>query len=56
MKKLHISSCSLNQTPMDWSGNLHNIQKAIKIAHQAGAELLITPELCISGYGCEDFP
>ncbi|MEE3876454.1 NAD(+) synthase [Vibrio sp. YYF0003] len=55
MKKLRISSCSLNQTPMDWSGNLHNIQKAIKIAHQAGAELLITPELCISGYGCEDF-
>ncbi|UYI49989.1 NAD(+) synthase [Vibrio natriegens] len=55
MKKLRISSCSLNQTPMDWSGNLLNIQKAIKIAHQAGAELLITPELCISGYGCEDF-
>ncbi|MBR9872743.1 MAG: NAD(+) synthase [Vibrionaceae bacterium] len=55
MKKLRISSCSLNQTPMDWSGNLHNIQKAINRAHEAGAELLITPELCISGYGCEDF-
>nr|WP_267135891.1 NAD(+) synthase [Vibrio sp. J1-1] len=52
---MRISSCSLNQTPMDWSGNLHNIQKAINRAHEAGAELLITPELCISGYGCEDF-
>ncbi|AXT72881.1 NAD(+) synthase [Vibrio sp. dhg] len=55
MKKLRISSCSLNQTPMDWSGNLHNIQKAIDRANEVGAELLITPELCISGYGCEDF-
>ncbi|CAE6937170.1 Catalyzes the ATP-dependent amidation of deamido-NAD to form NAD. Uses [Vibrio sp. B1FLJ16] len=55
MKKLRISSCSLNQTPMDWNGNLTNIKKAIQIAHNKGAKLLITPELCISGYGCEDF-
>ncbi len=55
MKKLRISSCSLNQTPMDWNGNLTNIKKAIQIAHTQGAKLLITPELCISGYGCEDF-
>ncbi|MGP8305565.1 NAD(+) synthase [Vibrio sp. YIC-376] len=55
MNKLRISSCSLNQTPMDWSGNMKNIQQAIHVAHASGSELLITPELCISGYGCEDF-
>lgn len=55
MTTLRISSCSLNQTPMDWSGNLANIKQAIKIAHHNGATLLITPELSISGYGCEDF-
>ncbi|MBR9786463.1 MAG: NAD(+) synthase [Vibrionaceae bacterium] len=55
MKKLRISSCSLNQTPMDWSGNLANIKKAIQAAYKQGAKLLITPELSISGYGCEDF-
>ncbi len=55
MNKLRISSCSLNQTPMDWNGNLTNIKKAVHVAHEQGAKLLITPELCISGYGCEDF-
>lgn len=42
MNKLRISSCSLNQTPMDWSGNLKNIQQAINVAHESGSELLIT--------------
>ncbi|MFS1429340.1 NAD(+) synthase [Vibrio splendidus] len=55
MNNIRISTCSLNQTPMDWEGNVNNIRKAINIAHKKGAKLLITPELSISGYGCEDF-
>lgn len=55
MTTLRIGTSSLNQTPMDWSGNLDNIKQAVHLAQQNGATLLITPELSISGYGCEDF-
>ncbi len=53
--KIRVSTCSLNQTPMDWYGNIENIKEAITQANAVGAEILITPELSITGYGCEDF-
>lgn len=53
-KKLHIASASLNQTPLDWEGNLSRAKFAVDIAKDKGVELLCLPELCISGYGCED--
>ena len=39
---------------MDWDGNLHHILRAIDEARSLEAALLCLPELCISGYGCED--
>lgn len=48
------AAASLNQTPIDWTNNVQNIVYAIKTAKSQGANLLLTPELSITGYGCED--
>jgi len=49
-----VSAGALNQLPLDWEGNRQRILQAIFQAHEQGAALLCLPELCISGYGCED--
>lgn len=49
-----ISAGTLNQLPLDWEGNRQRILQAIFQAQEQGAALLCLPELCISGYGCED--
>jgi len=54
MKLLKIAAGVLNQTPLDWDGNRARIEQAIAAARAAGASVLCLPELCISGYGCED--
>ncbi len=54
MKLITLATATLNQTPMDWSDNLKHICAAIHAARQAKAHILCLPELCISGYGCED--
>ncbi|MEQ8210605.1 MAG: NAD(+) synthase [Lacipirellulaceae bacterium] len=54
MTKIRLAAASLNQTPLDWDGNLERIIAAIKTAREAGAAVVCLPELCISGYGCED--
>ena len=51
---MRIAGAALNQIPIDWENNLRNIQTAIAQAKVAGVELLCLPELCLSGYGCED--
>ncbi len=54
MSKLTIGGATLNQTPLDWEGNLSNILEAIDSGRSLGITLLNFPELCITGYGCED--
>ena len=51
---MRIAGAALNQIPIDWASNLRNIQTAIEQAKVAGVELLCLPELCLTGYGCED--
>ncbi|MGK5090641.1 NAD(+) synthase [Deltaproteobacteria bacterium TL4] len=51
---IKVGGASLNQTPLDWVGNQQNIRKAIKQAQKEHVSILCLPELCISGYGCED--
>ncbi len=51
---LKVGAAALNQTPLDWAGNRKNILKAIHEAKAEGVQILCLPELCISGYGCED--
>lgn len=54
MHKLRLAAAALNQTPLDWTGNRDRILAAIAAARAAEAGVLCLPELCISGYGCED--
>ncbi len=58
MRLIKLAAIALNQTPMDWRGNTQNILSAIAAArdtgHDAGARVVCLPELCITGYGCED--
>ena len=54
MKLVKVAAGVLNQTPIDWASNLKTIQGAIEQARSADCALLCLPELCITGYGCED--
>ena len=54
MKLLKVAAGVLNQTPLAWEHNQQNIIDAIQEAQRQGVSLLCLPELCISGYGCED--
>jgi NAD+ synthase (glutamine-hydrolysing) len=54
MKLIRVAAGVLNQTPLDWIGNKANILAAIERARQDRVSILVLPELCLSGYGCED--
>lgn len=54
MKLLKTGAVALNQTPLDWIANKNNIIESIEKAKETDIQLLCLPELCISGYGCED--
>lgn len=54
MKFIRLSSACVNQVPLDWQGNKSRIIQAIREAKNDRVKLLCLPELCISGYGCED--
>ncbi|MCS7085694.1 MAG: NAD+ synthetase, partial [Bacteroidia bacterium] len=54
MKAVTLAGSCLNQTPLDWGGNLERILKTIEAARSAKAAVLCLPELCLCGYGCED--
>lgn len=52
--KLILAGATLNQTPLDWEANLLNIRSAVIEASARKVDILLLPELCITGYGCED--
>jgi len=54
MQLIRVGAAVLNQTPLEWQGNRSNILGAIDDARQQGVTVLCLPELCISGYNCED--
>ena len=54
MKLLRVAAATLNQTPLDWDGNRAHIIAAIEEARAEGVSILCLPELCLTGYGCED--
>ncbi len=54
MQLIKVAAAVLNQTPLDWHGNQRRIAEAIELARDAGAHVLCLPELCVTGYGCED--
>lgn len=54
MKYIHLAGANLNQTPLDFSGNVQRIIQAIEEAKSRDISILCLPELAICGYGCED--
>ncbi len=54
MNTLVLAATALNQIPLAWDANLASIRSAICTARAAGASVVCLPELCITGYGCED--
>jgi NAD+ synthase (glutamine-hydrolysing) len=50
-----IGGASLNQIPLDWQNNTSNIIAAIEAARAQRVRILCLPELCITGYNCEDW-
>ena len=54
MKLVKVAAGVLNQTPLDWNGNKSNILSALNEAKRLEASILVLPELCITGYGCDD--
>ncbi|MDB5096831.1 MAG: synthetase [Cyanobacteria bacterium RYN_339] len=54
MKLIRVAAAVLNQTPLDWEGNKANMLEAIRRARAENVSILCLPELCITGYGCED--
>ncbi len=51
---MKIAGATVNQTPIDWRNNTSHIVDAIDAARAQQVRLLCFPELCITGYGCED--
>ena len=54
MSTLKIACATVNQTPLDWEGNLGRISQAILEAKSREADFICFPELSITGYGSED--
>jgi NAD+ synthase (glutamine-hydrolysing) len=54
MQLVKVAAATLNQTPLDWDGNERRIREMLIRARGEGVSILCLPELCISGYGCED--
>ncbi|MBW2191254.1 MAG: NAD+ synthetase, partial [Deltaproteobacteria bacterium] len=54
MIPIKVATASLNQTPLDWVGNQRRIEAVLRQARDEGVSLLVLPELCTTGYGCED--
>lgn len=49
-----FSTTTLNQTPLDWEGNTRRILDAVHGADREGTNLLLLPELAISGFGARN--
>src|SRR5690554_5516811 len=54
MSVIKIGAATVNQTPLDWEGNVRNIENCVEEAKKLGIELLCFPELSLTGYGSED--
>lgn len=54
MTRLTLAGATLNQIPLDWDNNTANIRAALSEAKKQNVDLLLCPELAITGYGCED--
>lgn len=52
MQPVRLTSVSLKTRVFDFTGNLNKIKRVLE--QEKNSDLILFPELCISGYGCED--
>lgn len=52
---MRIGVAAVRTTPLDFAGNQARVKALITQARQQGIEVLVFPELCLSGYECGDF-
>lgn len=53
-KYVRISTVSVRQLPFDFRGNRKRIVEGLKAALHDGPNIVLFPELSLTGYGCED--
>src|SRR3982075_2196577 len=51
---MRLSLCQINATVGDISGNLERIGEGMRAGRDAGADLILVPELAVTGYPPED--
>ena len=51
---VNVSVITLNQWAMDFIGNEKRIIESINIAKGEGGKIILLPELCTTGYSCQD--
>ncbi len=54
MSRLRLALCQMNATVGDLAGNAGRIRAGIEEAREAGAQVVLLPELALSGYPPED--
>jgi NAD+ synthase (glutamine-hydrolysing) len=54
MRLIQVAAAVLNQTPLAWESNMANMRQALRAAREQEVSIVCLPELCITGYGCED--
>lgn len=52
--RARAAAVALNQSSLDWDGNLARIEAALDEARALGVSLVCLPDLSITGRGCED--
>ncbi|MBE7437608.1 MAG: NAD(+) synthase [Spirochaetales bacterium] len=52
--RLSLCLASVNQTPLDWRGNLARLVSVTDRLSADSPDIILFPELSLSGYGCED--
>lgn len=54
VQTVRVAAAVLNQTALDLAGNCERIRQALTQAKESHCQILCLPELCLTGYGCED--
>jgi len=54
MRMVRVAGACINQTPLDFAGNVARIKALIQQARATQVDVVCFPELSVTGYGCDD--
>ncbi|MCX7606452.1 MAG: NAD(+) synthase [Bacteroidia bacterium] len=52
---MRVAAATLRTTPLDFEGNRTRVSRLLAEARAADVDIVVFPELCLSGYECGDF-